>query len=347
MPACRTADTFWGSPPIAPTEPSSCIVPVTATSTPPSRSPSVNSSSRVRVNANPALGPPISPVSKAISKGSRTDVVSNGTNPMIPLPASVGRLHQLDVDVDLADVDPVDGDGDCVTRRVVLQRDGQIVDRVDVRSVDGHDGVALVELLCARDVLEAALALDVEAQHLLDLHRTRDQLGFVAGQREGDELGDLTRRAHHLQGDRSPLRRRLRPELLLAGEEADLRLVPGNPPTEYRLRRLGDRDEENSAVGIGVDSHVGAEVGVRHPVGDGLHCRGDDGVRRVLVDRFAIAIDLFAGNETGGQQGGDHDRHEHEQRQGGERDRPKTSAGTGQARAWFDVSRRRQRQCRH
>ena len=39
---------------------------------------------------------------------------------------------------------------------------------------------------------------------------------------------------------------------------------------EHRLRRLGDRDEEDPSVGIGVDRDVGAGIVVGHTVGDGV-----------------------------------------------------------------------------
>ena len=77
-PTCCTADTFCASPPIAPTEPSRLISPVTATSAPPVRLPADSSSISVSVNARPADGPPMRPVSIVISNGSWTLAVSNG-----------------------------------------------------------------------------------------------------------------------------------------------------------------------------------------------------------------------------------------------------------------------------
>ena len=72
-PTWRTADTFCGRPPMAPTVPSRSIVPVTATSVPPVRLPGESSSISVSVNASPADGPPMLPVSMSISNGRSTD----------------------------------------------------------------------------------------------------------------------------------------------------------------------------------------------------------------------------------------------------------------------------------
>ena len=76
---------------MAPTVPSRLISPVTATSLPPVRLPGDSSSIRVSVNASPADGPPMLPVSMSISKGSSTVAVSNGTNPMIARVGSSGE----------------------------------------------------------------------------------------------------------------------------------------------------------------------------------------------------------------------------------------------------------------
>ena len=59
-PAWRTAEAFDCRPPIAPTLPSTSIVPVTATFLPPVRSPGASWSISVSVNASPADGPPMS-----------------------------------------------------------------------------------------------------------------------------------------------------------------------------------------------------------------------------------------------------------------------------------------------
>ena len=69
MPASRTAAAFCPVPPTGPTVPSPEIVPVTATSWPPVRSPGVRSSMSASVKASPAEGPPTSPVSMVTSNG--------------------------------------------------------------------------------------------------------------------------------------------------------------------------------------------------------------------------------------------------------------------------------------
>ena len=55
------------------------------------RSPADSSSISVNVNASPADGPPMLPVSMSISNGSSTVAVSNGTNPMIARDGSSGE----------------------------------------------------------------------------------------------------------------------------------------------------------------------------------------------------------------------------------------------------------------
>ena len=242
IPAWRTADTFCGSPPIGPTVPSSWIVPVTATSTPPSRSPSVSSSSSVSVNASPALGPPISPgVEGDLERQAHRPRVERERTRASARPGSSGDS----ISSTSTSTSPTSGRSTVMlTTSPGWCRPSAAISssRVShVGPVDGDDRVAVVELLGARHVLHAPLAVDLETLHVLDLHRAGDQLRLVAGEREGDVLGDLAGRAHHLQADRAPLRRRLRAELLLVGEEVDLRLVLGHPPTEHRLRRLADR----------------------------------------------------------------------------------------------------------
>ena len=91
-PAWRTADAFCGSPPMAPIEPSSSIVPVTATSAPPVRSPGDSSSINVSVKAAPADGPPMRSASMLISNGRSTVAVSNGRNPTIVRAGSSGDV---------------------------------------------------------------------------------------------------------------------------------------------------------------------------------------------------------------------------------------------------------------
>ena len=230
---------------------------------------------------------------------------------------------------------------------VVLKGRREIVDGLDVDAVDGDDRVAFVELLGAGDVLGTALPVDVEAQQLLDLHRPRDQLGVVTRQCEGHELGDLTRGPHHLQVDRAPLGRRLRTELLLVGEEADLGSIIGDPPAEHGLRRFGNRDEEHSPIEFGVHNDVGTEVGVGHPVGDCLHRRRDDGIRGGLADHPAVAFDLLAGDEARRKQRRDDDRRQREQSDSGHWDSPPTAAPIGPAHPPDRLGRRRERQWRH
>ena len=217
-----------------------------------------------------------------------------------------------------------------------------------VDAVDGDDRVAVVELLGARDVLGTALPVDVEAQQLLDLHRPRDQLGVVAGQCEGDVLGDLTRRPHHLQVDRAPLRRRLRAVLLLVGDEADLRSSSAThqPSTDCAGSETVTKNTRPSGSVSTATSAPRSRVG--HPVGDWLHRRRDDGVGGRLADRPAVAFDLLAGDEAGRQQRRDDDRDEREH----ERQRPVGPPTTGCARragaAPPDrLGRRRERQWRH
>jgi hypothetical protein len=158
---------------------------------------------------------------------------------------------------------------------------------------------------------------------------------LVADGLQGHVLGDLLGRPHLLEPDLPALRGGGGAELLVAGEEVDLRLVAAHPIGQDRLLGLGDGDEVEVAPTVLVDLGDPLELAERDPIGHRLGGRGDAGVRRGL-DHHDVRVrrvgDLLVGDQAGGEERGDGDDDQRGEPEPGQGHRPPTVAAPGRAR---------------
>ena len=238
-PAWATADAFWRRPPIAPTVPSSSIVPVIAMFWPPVSSPGVSSSIRVSVNASPADGPPMRPVSMSSSNGNSTRCVSNGRKPTIVRSGSSGA----DVSSTVTVSSPTSGRSSLISTvspgslsASAAERSSTLLNGAPSTSSNRSPGSST-----SSDGLDSRHSVPVvvgdEAHHLADQHVARHDRHVVADGLQRHVLRDLLRGPHRLEPERAALLRGLEAELLLLGEELDGRLVAADEPRQNRLRR--------------------------------------------------------------------------------------------------------------
>ena len=206
-PAWATADAFWRRPPIAPTVPSSSIVPVMAMFWPPVSSSGVNSSIKVSVNASPADGPPMRPVSMSSSNGNSTRCVSKGRKPTIVRSGSSGDDVSSTVNVS----SPTSGRSSLISTvspgslsASAAERSFDVVQR---RAVDLEHPVAGVEHLVGRARFEALRPLVVgdEAHHLADQHVSGHDRHVVSDSLQRHVLRDLLRGPHRLEPEHAAL----------------------------------------------------------------------------------------------------------------------------------------------
>ena len=189
-PTWRTADTFWASPPIAPTVPSRAIVPVTATSAAGEVAlrELVDQRERERQAGRRAAD---APVSMSISNGSSTLAGSNGRKPTIVRVGSSGEAISSTSTGPPSRAGPVDLHLDGVAWLRVGELGDEVVDVASVDAVGHEEHVAELEHVVGR-----------RKRRALDLARLEaDEVGHddVAGRMrhrriqrlQGDELGDL------------------------------------------------------------------------------------------------------------------------------------------------------------
>ena len=278
------------------------------------------------------------PVSMLISNGRSTLAVSNGTNPTIVRSGSSGDVDQLDLDGARAALRrPLDLQLDDVAGLVVgqLRRRGRRPSPAPRRRCRCSVSPGSSDSSAGADVVHSVVG-GLEAHEVGDDDVAGHDRGVVEAERlQGDVLGDLRRRAHHLQRDAGApgcgVARAVQLHRSVRDRRSPARRAP-DPPRQHRLRRLGDRHEVDVARAVLVDLGDALQLAERHAVVDRLRPtpgRRAYGVASTTIASGSVRVGhLLAGDQLGRQDGGDGDGDEHEQGEHGQRHGPPAVAVT-------------------